>query len=78
MDLVSIVGEPTHRDGNVLDLTWSNTAAIASVSTRYQCTLDHSTIKATVLNSTGLDFPEIVRNIRVSDANLKESSRCVS
>ena len=39
MYLVSIVGEPTHRDWNVLDLTWSNTPAIVSVSNRYHCTV---------------------------------------
>ncbi|CCU74928.1 putative TE1b [Blumeria hordei DH14] len=78
MDLVSIVREQTHRDENVLDLTWSNTAAIASVSTRYHCTSDHSTIEGTVLNPTGSDLSGIVRNIWVSDANLKEFSRCWS
>ena len=52
MDLVRTVGEPAHRDGNVLDLTWSNTAAIASVSNCYHFTSDHSTIEGTVLNPT--------------------------
>lgn len=78
MDLVSIVGDPTHRDGNVLDLTWSNTAAVASVSNRYHCTSDHSTIEGTVLNPTVSDLSGIVKNIRVSDANLKEFNQCVS
>ena len=78
MDLVSIVGEPTHRDGNVLDLTWSNTAATASVSKQYHCTSDHSTIEGTVLNPTVSDLSGIVRNTRVSDENLKEFNRCVS
>ena len=78
MDLVSIVGEPAYRDGNVLDLTWSTIAAIASVSTRYHCTSDHSTIEGAVLDPIGSDLSGILRNIRVSDANLKALSRCVS
>ena len=78
MDLARIVGEPTHRDENVLDQKWSNTTAIVSVSNRYHCTLDHLTIKGTVLNPAVSDLSGIVGNIRVSDANLKEFSRCVS
>ena len=77
MHLVSIVGDSTHRDGNVLDLTWSNTTAFASVSSLHHCTSDHSTIEGSVDIPGNSDLSGIPRLIRVKDSDLQEYARCV-
>ena len=77
MQLVSTIGESTHRDGNVLDLTWSNTTAQASVSSRYHCTSDHSTIEGAVDSPGPSRLAGIPRLTRVKDCDLDKFARCV-
>lgn len=77
MQLVSTIGESTHRDGNVLDLTWSNTTACASVSSRFHCTSDHSTIEGSVDTPGKSKLAGIPRLIRVKDSDLDEFARYV-
>lgn len=77
MQLVSIIGEITHRDGNVLDLTWSNTTAYASVSFRFHCTSNYSTIEGSVDTPGKSKLAGIPRLIRVKDSDLDEFARYV-
>lgn len=77
MEIITTIGEPTHQDGNVLDLTWSNASAIASVRPFYHCTSDHSTIEGTVYTPAISDLTGILRQVRVSDSNLDDFAHCV-
>ena len=54
MDFITMIGEATHRDDNVSDLVWSNTAAVASVSISYHCASDHSAISGCYTGSVKL------------------------
>ena len=77
MFLITTVGVPTHRDGNVLDLVWSITTAEATVSSDYICTLDHKTIKGSVLMTKISDTSGITPELRVRDQDLKNFSQFI-
>lgn len=77
MQLLITIGESTHRDGNVLDLTWSNTTAFVAVSNRFHCTSDHSTIEGSVDTPGYSELSGIPRLTRVRDCDLDEFARCV-
>lgn len=57
--LINIAGEATHRDGNVIDLVWSNTYATAVVSKDYNCTSDHMTITGSIQAKKCANFREV-------------------
>ncbi|KAI0995741.1 hypothetical protein K3495_g12439 [Podosphaera aphanis] len=77
LEMITTIGEPTHRDGNVLDLTWSDASAFASVTPLYHCTSDHCTIEGTVYTPGKPDLTRIASEVHVSDANLDDFARCV-
>ena len=75
--LVTTIGVPTHRDGNVLDLVWSNTTAEATVSSKYNSTSDHKTIVGSTLMTKVLETSGITPELRVRDLDLENFSQCV-
>ncbi|KAI1005884.1 hypothetical protein K3495_g2334 [Podosphaera aphanis] len=73
-----IIGEPTHRAGNTLDLTWANISNIAAWVDHSECiTSDHLPIRGQVpiANSTPETEPP---SIRVTRGNLPRFSRVIS
>ena len=67
MHLVTTIGVSTHRDGNVLNLVWSNTTAEATVSSKYNSTSDHKTIVGSTLVTKILENPVITPELRVRE-----------
>lgn len=76
MQLVSTIEESTHRDGGFLDLTRSNMLATASVSTRFHCTSDRSTIEWSVDTTVNSELSGMSRLIRVKECNQDKFNRC--
>ena len=76
-----IVGEPTHRAGNTLDLAWTNVKeAVAWVATEECMTSDHLPICGYVPNpeSSMSTRSDSSGKLRVSKANLPQFSRVVA
>ncbi|POS82638.1 hypothetical protein EPUL_004536, partial [Erysiphe pulchra] len=76
-----IVGEPTHRAGNTLDLAFTNIIeTMAWVSTEECMTSDHLPICAFVPNHKvpAANSPTLDGKLRVSKANLPQFSRVVT
>lgn len=70
MHLVTTAGVPTHRDGTVLDLGWSNISAVASLSSEFNCTSDHTTIVGSVQVVTRPSLPETIQELHVRGKDL--------
>ncbi|KAI0992584.1 hypothetical protein K3495_g15601, partial [Podosphaera aphanis] len=77
MHLLNTIGRPTHRDGNVLDLVWSNVTAEASISGEYDCTSDHVTIVGSVETTRRLDLSSISQELRLRDQDLEKFTQFV-
>ena len=76
-----IVGEPTHRAGNTLDLAWTNVKeAMAWVGTEECMTSDHFPICGFIPNpkEKSRTTPDTGKNFRVSKANLPQFVHVVS
>ena len=77
MHLLTTIGVPTHRDGNVLDLVWSNVTAEALVSHEYNCTSDHMTIVGSVEARRKPDMSRISQELRLRDQDLAKFAQYV-
>ncbi len=77
MYLLNPIGKPTHRDGNVLDLVWSNTAAEASVSGEHDCTSDHMTIVGSIQLSRRPNQLDISQELRLRDQDLAKFAQYI-
>lgn len=73
--LITTAGVPTHRDGNVLDLEWSNTNVEALVSSEYHCKSDHKTIAGSVLVKKTSNISRVTPELRVHDQDLDKFSQ---
>lgn len=77
LHLVTTAGVPTHRDGNVLDLVWSNTSAEAWVSNEVDCTSDHRTIAGLVQVTARPDISKVTQELRIRDQDLEKFAQYV-
>lgn len=67
--LIIVAGEATHRNGNVIDLVWSNKYTTAPDSKECNFTSDHMTKTGLIQAKRCANFWEAERPIHVSDKN---------